>query len=192
MLLENQAFLTNIRRQFYVEENGSKKTYCSACTIPATLEHCESEKQAQDADATAGYGQDCQNRVFPLKKTKCVTGKRMQCRDQFVSRETQGKNFPTPSMTFIQPQLQISPTLLCIFRNRKIPEYSMEWLLLCVLKVEMSIIDKGALCKGFFSFFCPVNSVVLREVTFLPHVTKSIRSHPIVRTRFKHSAKKRL
>jgi hypothetical protein len=121
-----------------------------------------------------------------------VTGKRMQCRDKFVSREAQGKNFPTPSMTFIQPQLQISPTLLCIFRKSKIPEYSMEWLLLCVLEVEISIIDQEVLCKGFFSFFSPVNSVVLHEVAFLPHFTNSIRSHPIIRTHLEHSTKKKL
>jgi hypothetical protein len=55
MLLENQEFFINIRKLCYADEKISlKKTYCSACTIPATLEHCESEKQAQDADATAG------------------------------------------------------------------------------------------------------------------------------------------
>jgi len=81
-----------------------------------------------------------------------VTGKRMQCRDQFVSREAQVKNFPTPSMTFIQPQLQIFPTLLCIFRKRKILENSMGLFLLCALEVDISIIDQEALCKVFSPF----------------------------------------
>jgi hypothetical protein len=55
MVLENQALLRNIRKLCYVgEKMDLKKTYCNACTIPATLKHCESENQAQDADATAG------------------------------------------------------------------------------------------------------------------------------------------
>jgi len=68
----------------------------------------------------------------------------------------------------------------------------MECLLLCVLELEISIIDQEAFCKGFFSFLSPVNSAVLREVAFLPHFTNSIRSHSIIRTHLKHSAKKRL
>jgi len=57
MVLESQAFLINIRklRACYVDEIiDLEKTYYNVCTIPATLEHCESEKQAQDTDATAG------------------------------------------------------------------------------------------------------------------------------------------
>jgi hypothetical protein len=71
-------------------------------------------------------------------------------------------------MTFIQPQLQISSRILCIFKERKILEYSIEWLLFCVLEVGISVIDPEVLCKGLFSVSL-VNSVEMREVAFLPH-----------------------
>ena len=67
----------------------------------------------------------------------------------------------------------------------------MEWLLLCVLEVEISIIDQEALCTGFFyPFSLQCIRLYCVKSHFFHILQTNIRSHPIIRSHIQHTLKR--